>query len=58
MYVAYVEYAPLKEYEVTYTLKGKKSQDVVRANSSTDARELVKTRYKDARIISVREVKK
>jgi hypothetical protein len=58
MYVAYVEYAPLKEYEVTYTLKGKKYQDVVRANSSTDARELVKTRYKDARIISVREVKK
>jgi hypothetical protein len=58
MYVAYVEYAPLKEYEVTYTLKGKKYQDVVRANSSTDARELVKTRYKDARIVSVRETKK
>jgi hypothetical protein len=58
MYVAYVEYAPLKEYEVTYTLKGKKYQDVVRANSSTDARELVKTRYKDAHIVSVKEVKK
>jgi hypothetical protein len=58
MYVAYVEYAPLKEYEVTYTLKGKKYQDVVRANSSTDARELVKTRYKDANIVSVKEVKK
>jgi hypothetical protein len=58
MDIVYVEYAPLKEYEVTYTLKGKKYQDVVRANSSTDARELVKTRYKDARIISVREAKK
>jgi hypothetical protein len=58
MDIVYVEYAPLREYEVTYTLKGKKYQDVVRANSSTDARELVKTRYKDAHIISVREVKK
>ena len=57
--VAYVEYAPLREYEVNYTLKGKRYADNVKANSSTDARELIYARYgKDAKIISVKEVKK
>lgn len=55
---AYVEYAPLREYEVTYTLKGKKYADNVKANNSSDARALIFARYgKDAKIISVKEIR-
>lgn len=56
--IAYVEYAPLREFEVTYTLKGKRYADNVKANSSSDARALIYARYgKDAKIISVKEVR-
>ena len=58
MDIVHVEYVLVREYEVTYILKGKKYQDVVRTTSSTNARELVKIRYKDAHIISVKEAKK
>jgi len=59
MIAAFVEYAPLREYEVSYALKGKRYADNVKANSSSDARDLIYARYgKDAKIISVKEVKK
>lgn len=56
---AQVEYVPLKQYEVVFYLKGKKFSEVIGANSTTDARELIRSRHgEEVKIVSVREVKK
>lgn len=56
--IVYVEYATLSSYLVTFKLKGKTTEEVVKANSSSQARQIIKDRYDGAtiQIISVRKV--
>jgi hypothetical protein len=56
--VVYVEYAPLSSYLVVFKLKGKTTEETVKANSSSQARQIIKDRYdgKNIQIISVRKV--
>jgi hypothetical protein len=53
--IVYVEYAPLNSYLVIFTLKGKRTEEVVRANSVSQAKEIIISRYKGSvvKIISV-----
>ena len=56
--IVYVEYASLSSYLVTFKLKGKTTEETVKANSSSQARQIIKDRYdgKNIQIISVRKV--
>lgn len=56
--IVYVEYAPLSSYLVTFKLKGKTTEETVKANSSSQARQIIKDRYDGVtiQIISVRKV--
>ncbi len=54
----YVEFESLQTYIVKFKLNGKTTEETVRANSSSQAREIIKDRYdgKNIQIISVRKV--
>jgi len=56
--IAYVEYAPLSSYLVIFRLNGKITEETVRANSVSQAKEIVTDRYKGTKvqIISVKKV--
>jgi hypothetical protein len=51
--IAYVEYAPLDTYLVVFKLKGKTTEEVVKANSSTQAKEIIKARYEGQKIVII-----
>lgn len=55
--IPYVEYAPLNSYLVIFRLKGKITEEVVRANSVSQAKEIISSRYKGSavQIISVKK---
>ena len=56
--IVYVEYSPLSSYLVTFNLKGNTTEDSVKANSTSQARQIIKDRYDGVtiQIISVRKV--
>ncbi len=59
--VPYVQYIDLNQYEVTfYILKPRrvKTQEVVKASSSSNAKIIIKEQYGAVQIVSVKLVKK
>ena len=54
----YVEFESLQTYLVKFKLNGKTTEETVRANSSSQAREIIKDRYdgKNIQIIGVRKI--
>jgi hypothetical protein len=57
MLYAFVEHAELKQYEVIFTLDGKRYSQIIGARNTTDARELIRDQHPKAKIVSVREKK-
>jgi hypothetical protein len=47
---AYVEYAPLSSYVVVFQLNGKRTEETVKANSVSQAKDIIKARYSGQKV--------